>query len=749
MMRWLKRAVAILVIAAIVTILGAWLLLHASLPALDGDVLASVDSEVRIERDAQGTVSIHAASRDDASYALGYVHAQERYFEMDLLRRRAAGELAALFGNAALEIDKSARAHRFRARSSDYLAALTDQHRGTLQRYVDGVNAGLEALSARPFAYALLRQSPEPWRIEDSLLAAMAMFFNLQDASNSRELKLERMQHALPPAVFAWLTQPGSRWDAPIRGDRLPAAALPSPSDLDLSSTEVRLPPGDAMPASEGIGSNNFAVVGALTTHGGALLANDMHLGLRVPNIWFRAQLHIDGRRVVGVTLPGTPAVVVGSNGDVAWGFTNSYGDWLDFVPVVLGDAQLFRETILVRGEDPVTIDIRVTRNGPVTEIASDGSPLALRWTAHSPEAVNMHLIDIENARDVESAIRTFNAAGMPVQNALIADRFGTIAWTPAGRLPKRDSDPHTFLETAPSLTSPAFSRLWSANARVVDGEALVAIGDGGYTIGARAAQIRDGLMAKSLFAESDLLAIQLDDRALFLNHWRVRLLSVLNNNPDDFANLRQALNDWDGRANPTSRAYRVVRAFRLRVHKLFLAQFEAPLRALDKQWSWPSLPHLESAVEQALEEQPRHLLARNFASWGELLRTAAHDVELDQRIREARGQATWGDQNATQIRHPLSGALPGLAWLLDMPSQTLPGDQYMPRVQGPAFGASQRLVVSPGREDQAIFHMPGGQSGHPLSPFYGAGHEDWSTGRASPLLAGPTRHTLRLRPRG
>ncbi len=751
MKRWVLRGLVASLIAALIAMAGAWLFLRASLPTLDGEIAADVAAATRIERDAQGTVSIFADTRDDASYALGYVHAQERYFEMDLMRRRASGELSALFGAVAVETDKSARVHRFRARSAGFLKALPEAHRRALERYSQGVNAGLNDLGARPFAYALLRQPPQPWLAEDSLLAALAMYFNLQDASNSRELKLERMQHALPPAVFAWLTQPGSRWDAPIRGDRLPAAPLPSSADIDISSIETPLPETDAVPASEGIGSNNFAVAGTLTAHGGALLANDMHLGLRVPNIWFRTQLHIGARRIVGVTLPGTPAIVVGSNGDVAWGFTNSYGDWLDFVRVDADSGNVVRETIAVKGADPVIFDVRETRFGPITEIASDGTPLALRWTAHSPEAVNLRLMDMENATDVDAAVAIFNAAGMPVQNALIADRAGKVAWTTAGRLPLRSADSSSqiaFRSDAPQLSSPEYPLLWSANARVIDGEALDAIGDGGYTIGARAGQIRDALRAKSSFAEADLLAIQLDDRALFLEGWRARLQSILDANPAQLTEVRSALGDWNSRADPNSRAYRVVRAFRLRVHKLFLAQFEPPLKAIDDKWSWPNLPHLESAVEQALDERPRHLLAKNYADWDAFLLAAAKDVAADQKQREAQGVGTWGEQNATQIRHPLSRALPGFRWLLDMPSEGLAGDQYMPRVQGPAFGASERLVVSPGREQQAIFHMPGGQSGHPLSPFYGAGHDDWAKGRASPLLAGPTLHALLLLPK-
>ena len=214
MRRWLRRvAIALLALAALAA-LAAWWALRGSLPPLDGDVaLDGLSSQVTVQRDALGVVTIEAANERDALRALGYVHAQERFFEMDLMRRTAAGELAALFGPSAVELDKTRRIHRLRARTRAQFDAIVGDRRADLQAYTDGVNAGLAALRTRPWPYLLLRRHPTPWRPEDTPLVGYAMYFDLQDAKNARELARWKLQPHVPPALFALLTHPGSGWD--------------------------------------------------------------------------------------------------------------------------------------------------------------------------------------------------------------------------------------------------------------------------------------------------------------------------------------------------------------------------------------------------------------------------------------------------------------------------------------------------------------------------------------------------------
>ncbi|MGE4072087.1 MAG: penicillin acylase family protein [Lysobacterales bacterium] len=786
-MHWLRRTLVFVPALLVLALVSGWLVLRASLPQLEGAAAVSgISAAVDIERDSLGTVTVRGRNRLDVAFALGYVHGQERFFEMDLLRRRAAGELSELIGAATLAVDRSARLHRFRHRAEGFLQALPMTQRQQLQAYGAGVNAGMEALAARPFPYLLLGQAPKPWTEEDSLLAPLAMYFDLQNSMNTRELKLTQMRAALPTATFAFLTAAGTEWDAPLQGAALPDPPFPAMQELDLRNTEIAAPPVDAPPSSEGIGSNNFAAAGSLSPHGGAILANDMHLGLRVPNIWFRVELRYpdaqgEQRVITGLSLPGTPFVVVGSNRHVAWGFTNSYGDWLDFFELKLDpqdpsryagvdgweSLQTVVETIHVRGAADEQLTVRESSLGPIVAESPDGKPLALSWTAHHAEAVNASLADMEGAQTLEQALEVAHRAGIPAQNALIASSDGRIAWTIMGRIPKRGAganpqfplDPSVpgnrwqgWYDSAeiPAVVSPDSGRLWTANARVVDGDPMAMIGDGGYTIGARARQIRDDLMARRTLSEADLLKIQLDDQAVFLTRWQELLIKTLEPTGEPrLIALREALADWNGRASADSKAYRLVRDFRLRVHRRFLQLFEAPLLAKYPGWTWPSLPQIEGVVWKTVQERPPHLLPKNFASWDDWLLAAAGDTldRLDA-SKTPLDQATWGQLNTTAIRHPLSSALPLIGNLLDMPAQPLDGDQYMPRVQGPRFGASERMVVAPGHEYRGYLHMPGGQSGHPLSPYYGAGHADWAAGKPTPFLPGTAEHTLTLVPR-
>ncbi|MEO5624805.1 MAG: penicillin acylase family protein, partial [Dokdonella sp.] len=350
MIRFLQRLIVLLLASAALLVIVAWLALRGSLPRYEGKIEApNLGAAVTVERDALGTATVHAANRNDLGWALGYVHAQERYFEMDLLRRRAAGELADMFGAVALPIDRTARAHRMRARMRAAYEALPQAQRDALNIYRDGVNAGLAALSVRPFAYLLTRNTPAPWRSEDSLLVVAAMAFTLNDSENKRELALTQMHAALPESAFRFLVASGGSWDAPIAGAPMAWPEPPTRAELDLHALDPHLLKHADATADRIPGSNSFAVSGALA-NGAALVANDAHLDLRVPNLWFRTRLIYPNPRragevvdVTGAGLPGVPAIVIGSNGKVAWSFTNSYIDTADWVRVVRDPADASR----------------------------------------------------------------------------------------------------------------------------------------------------------------------------------------------------------------------------------------------------------------------------------------------------------------------------------------------------------------------------------------------------------------------
>jgi penicillin G amidase len=779
-MRILRRLLIGCLFLVLLAAAGAYAALSGSLARLDGTLaLQGPTAPVSLTRDARGTLTVQATSRRDAAWALGFAHGQDRFFQMDLQRRVAAGELAALVGEKAVDVDLRHRVHRLRAVAEAAYAFLPPEQRALIDAYRDGVNAGLGQLRVRPWEYLLLRQAPKPWRSEDTLLTLGAMYLDLnEDGTNGRELGLARLRAVLPTRLVDTLAAPDPTWEAPLDGSRSPEILLPGPDVIDLRQ-QARVAarpvpiPADAMP-----GSNSFAVAGNLTETGAALVADDMHLGLRVPDIWYRARIRFPDatapggmRDLNGVTLPGTPALVAGSNGQVAWAFTNSYGDWMDFVRVTrdatnparyatAGGSAAFDvhdELIEVAGGQPRHLKVEDTAWGPLAATDVDGTPLALAWIAHRPDAFNLGIMGLERARDTSEALDVAARAGMPPQNLLVGDHAGRIAWTVIGNaIPLRLAGTPGWAGFAdasryPRIVDPADGRLWTANNRTVGGDALALLGNGGHDAGARAQQIRDDLRARDRFVPGDMLSIQLDDRAVFLTRWYGLLRTTLSSTPDARLDaMRRATATWSGHAAVDSVDYRVVRAFRQNVRDLVLAPFVARASARFADFTWPRATTAEGAIWTMLTERPMHLLDPRWATWDAILAAAARKTADDLSTTSGGLEArTWGEQNTAHIVHPLSMALPGwLSRYLDMPADPLPGDADMPRVQAPAFGASERFAISPGHEDQSYLEMPGGQSGHPLSPFHGAGHDEWVAGHLTPLLPGDTAHTLTITPR-
>jgi penicillin amidase len=810
-LNWLGRILVTLLLLVAIAILVAWLLLAGSRPQLDGTIaLRGLSGPVTIERDERGTPTIVAHDRDDAAYALGFLHGQERFFQMDLLRRSAAGELSELVGGAALKLDESHRRHRFRALAETELMQLPVAQRVLLDAYTRGVNAGLHSLDVRPWPYLLLRATPEKWRPEDSLLAIDAMFLDLnQHGENKRELNLKRLAAAIPSNMSLFLTAPDPRWEAPLTGaadDSLhqatcavfscegsppvPAPVKPQAARFDLDDAQlvagaraVRA----ATLADSGIGSNGFAVGGALTG-GGALLANDPHLGLRVPDIWYRARMRwpdpVAPDRMLdlnGVTLPGAPALVIGSNGHIAWGFTNSEGDWMDWVRVIRdpkdpsryktadGWAKIVRhdEVIRVHGEPDHHFIVEDTIWGPIAAKDVDGTPLALAWIAHWPRAVNLNLVKLESARSVQDALGWAPLIGIPPQNLVVADSQGNIGWSIAGSaiplrkgfdpsLPADWSKPNTgwtgFASPSqdPHILNPGNHRIWTANQRLVDNDALKLLGDGGYDQGARAQQIRDDLLAREHFAPADMLDVQLDNRALFLARWQKLLLKVLASAKDPrVLALKPFVEHWQACAASDSVGYRIVREFHDRVREDVLAPYAAQAKKKYPDFEWPSAEVGEGAVWMLVTQQSPQLLDPHYKDWNELLLHSATEVADDlAKIPGPLANKTWGAYNTARIHHPLAVALPPwLAKFIDMPPDPLPGDRDMPRVLHPDFGASMRLDVAPGDEAHGILEMPSGEAGNPLTPYFGAGHEEWVHGTPTPLLPGAAKYRMTLLP--
>lgn len=825
--RWLK-GLALLVLLLAVPVLGVLSVLRASLPILDGEYSlgtvtletltaeASPWPEITLLRDARGHPTVRAQTLPEIALGLGFLHAQDRFFQMDLSRRLAAGELAALVGELGLGQDRQTRPFRLREVARAVLADATPEERAWIDAYTHGVNEGLAALASKPWEYHLLRSSPEPWRAEDSVLVIHAMWWQLQSEGLRDEISRRRLEarlwglHGEPAPVdeqtavdlMALLYPHANEWDTPnfattaeaqAAEARATAAARPLPAadridlrrlgaDRELAVSARRSRPLEADDLTKP-GSNAWAVAGVhAAADGAALVAGDMHLGLRVPTVWYRASLLQSigtdiSSELHGVTLPGLPAMVAGSNGQVAWSFTNSYGDWLDVrgYPCAAGSYESpagrrvfrqFNEIIEVAAADAIQLRVREGEDGIVIaeEPLPGGGRLCwlARWLVTEPGATNLRSLALQRVVSVDAALALAPQVGIPHQNFIVGDRQGRIAWTIIGRIPLDERGPETprpvlwrDAASAPKIANPEAGRIWSANSRHVEGAFERVIGNdeaaGGmfYDTGVRARQIRDRLLTlDSPATTADMLSIQLEDRALMLERWQDLLLQLLDEEalseePRRVA-YREQIAGWGGRAATQSVGYRIVRAFRLETRR---ATWDMLLNSLGVPPGDP--PALfEGSLWRLVTEQPANLIAAGSDDWRAFLlqRLDAVMAVLDAQCSRL-SDCTWGAYNTTRIRHPLSAALGPLAGWLDYPRLALHGDVHVPRVAGPSFGASERFAVAPGREEDAYLHLPGGPSGHPLSPFYRAEFDEWARGDKLPLLPGPPRHQLRLLP--
>jgi len=788
-LRWLRWTLSGIVVCVALASGLAWWAMRQSLPQIEGTAnAAGLGSYATIERDARGIPVIIAATRADLAYALGYAHAQDRFFQMDLSRRLAAGELSEMFGARALKQDRRARRFGFRAVARRVIEATPAEERGIVEAYARGVNAGITSLKARPWEYLLLRAQPREWLPEDSVLVVHSMWWQLQYGTLRDEIARRRLERAATARgdagaahdLIAFAYAGHSEWDTPNYAADSPcvqAACADAVRVLTRSFPEQLLFTGSTdKPADEPAapGSNSWAVAGIHTRSGAALIANDMHLDLGVPAVWYPARLLVTGGPdITGVTLPGTPAVAAGSNGQVAWGFTNSYGDFADarWGKCVSVDYRVRRENIAVKGDDAQEVTYREAGEGVVLdgeEYADDeksGDCLQAAWLATRPEATNFGLLRLEGARNIDDVLALAPQVGIPGQNMVVGDTRGRIAWTLLGRVPANHGPdrlfgPVEFLDGVehPRIADPPVGRLWTANQRVVAGPLEAVMGDdevdvgaGGYDIGARARQIRDGLLSLSHPAtEADMLAIQLDARALFVARWRDLLLALIDEDAMHDAPLRREFRELVSKgaaeASPDAVGYRLVRTFRSNSLNAMWRSLVTGL--LGEKAVVRRAAQFEAAGWRLVNERPTAVTPPGGGDWRAFLLRRL-DATIAELLKDCASLASceYGKMEPVEVSHPLSGALPLLPKLVDMPTRSLAGDQHMPRVQSGSFGASERFAVSPGRESHGYLELPGGPSGHPLSPFYRSGFEDWANGVPTPFLPGTAIYRLTLRP--
>ena len=810
-LRWLAWALIGLVLLLALAAAGLFTALKLAEPQQDGTQTVSRDAglhaAVTIERDVHGIPTIAADSVEDAMFGLGVVHAQDRLWQMETHRRIGAGRLAEVFGAAALDNDRFLRALGVRRAAAAQWARADARSRALLQAYTAGVNHAMARTRVLPPEFLILGIRPEPWDPVDSLAWTLMMAWDLggnwtselQRLRLSARLDRSRIDELMPP-------YPGEEPMAVrdyvelYRGLDLVKADQPSPTAVNWS----RLP--DIAPASgiEGAGSNNWVLSGRRTTTGSPLLANDPHLGLTTPALWYFARLKAPGLEVAGATLPGVPLVVLGQTQHLAWGFTNTGPDVQDLyieaihpqdptryrTPSGWAAFETVEERIRVKGGEDVLLKVRQTRHGPVISDAGtlkgldleDRHVLALRWTALDADVDNVAAgLALLQAENLEGFVRASQRWVAPMQNMVVADTAGRIGMVAAGRVPVRREDNDLMgLAPAPGWESrydwvgwvplnetprdfdPERGWIATANQRIHGPEYPHHIGSD-WALPYRQERIEQLLASRERHSLENLAAMQQDEVSL----------------------AARKLMPWLQRATSSHRlAARVAP---------ILSAFDGTMRQGDAgpllYWAWHRalarelfMPRIgqesfeRSFAQRTFQDALEGVLQRNDAFWCDDPRTAgttetcaqrvasALDIaleELSARFGEDPAKWQWGQAHQAVAAHrPFSNiALLQPAFALSAP---VGGDTHTVHalrvgLGGPAeqryratHGPSLKAVYDLGDRSRSRFIHSSGQSGLPWLAGYRDWLQPWLQGQGVPVwpVAGETpKSVLRLVP--
>jgi penicillin amidase len=782
MRRWFVAGLTTIAAVALLAAAAVYALLSAALPRRSGEAaVPGLTAPLTVALDAHAIPTVRGASFEDVLRGEGYLHAQERFFQMDLLRRSAAGELSELFGERALAADLSQRPFDYRQHARRLRMALPAQQNAWLDAYAEGVNAGLADLRARPPEYWLAGRAPEPWLPEDTLLVVLT-FYTMLSNNDSYERSQGVMHATLPPAVYDFLTPSTSRFDRPVLG-ATPAdptggyEPLPIPSvtvvDLREQSAPARSVRPRVDPPLAGPASNQWAIAASRSANGRAMVANDPHLSLRLPNIFYRIELEWPDRAVRGVSVPGLPGVLIGASTDVAWGATVSNADQSDWVVVELDPRDPTRyltpegsepfatrvDEIAVAGRAAERIETRRTRWGPVVATDWLGRPLALHATWLEPQGLDLDIVGLAEATDVAAASVILARWSGPSLNWVLADRHGDIAWIMNGPLPRRvgfdGSRPESLADGSrswqgrvppPGALGGRDGVLFTANSRTLARERAATVSRM-WMRPLRAKRIEELLAAQRTFDERDLLAMQLDTRAEGYEQIRATILDVVAEGEADpmLKRARELARDWNGTADADEHAFRIVHVYYRTLLARALEPLLAPAIEADPMfvYRWPLA---DEALRRLLDERPAHVLTREHADWRGFLRATLLEA-LETVARDDAIDAEWGETNALNVEHPFAAAAGPFARRLRLPSAPLPGSMVSLRVAAPDYGAVLRMVVAPANPATGVLQLAGGQSGHFLSPTFRDLAPDWLDGTPTPFLAGEPEAKLVLTP--
>jgi len=806
---------AILVIA---TSALAWWFIYRPLPQLDGSAsLPGLQQEATVERDRWGVPHIRATSVEDLAEAQGYVMAQDRLWQMDLLRRVARGQLSEILGARTLAIDKEFRTYGF-ARAAERGATLLDpESRKVIEAYARGVNQFIEQHKKNlPLEFSLLRYEPKPWQPSDTLAISGYMYRTLTDtwerelnrakvaeragADRAKDLfsEVAAMDHFVvgDPKVIDDGSQRSAadagdedddddmQADTVLKASRGAEAGVASSEGypdlttalaqsiqgfLDESNNEIR----------QGLGSNNWVVSGAHTATGKPLLANDTHLELSIPSIWYEVHLTAPGWNVKGFTLPGTPLVIIGHNDRIAWGFTNNGADVQDlyvetFNPASPDEyrvkgawtkAQIVDETIHVKGQPDEILKVAVTRHGPVVHREGDKA-YALRWTATEPGGLANSYNWLGKAHNWKEFREVMKRVWGPGQNAVYADVEGNIGYVMAARVPIRkkgrgevpipgDTDDYEWtgyipFDQLPQALNPESGLIVTANARVVGPNYKPYLTDR-WEEPYRTARIYDLLHDRRDLRPEDMLRVQTDTYSYPHAFFADQLLAAAKTvKPKDARaqKLIESLKDWNGIADAGSPEVSFLHAARRAAIDLLLEPFLGKDANL---YQWRSTAFLQ----RVLTDRPAKWLPAAYKNYDELLAAAA-DLAVTNLAEQSKSDRVedwaWKRFNSLDMFHPLGreGLLKRFLSITDQPQS---GTLYSVRAPTKHHGPAMRFVGNLGNWDESILLIPAGQSGQPGSSHYSDQFSYWYEGKpifaafSDAAEANARKHTLTLKP--
>ena len=791
---WLRPITAAVFMSATALVLGVWLLLRQTLPPYTATIdLPNLSAPVMVRFDTHGVPFIRARSDQDAAEALGYLHARDRMFQMDLMRRAAGGSLAELFGAAALDNDEEMRVLGLRHRAEADLADLSPAAHSLLQAYADGVNAWIAQRGRFAAPEYLFLGRPAPWTITDSLLWGKMMGLWLSDNWHNEMARLALAAHQPVTKIDAlWPSVPNDVTEAAVAS---PSAA-PSPHlaaliDPGLSRAAAAIlvwmryyPEPFTLPAEA---SNEWAISGRHSATGAPLLAGDPHLGFGFPSLWYLARIDTPTETLAGATSPGVPFFIIGHNKDVAWTFTTTGADVQDiFVEHPTNDGQAYEtptgpqafatrmERIRVAGQADIVLTVRETRHGPVLGLTPDGKNLLAvdmaNLAPHDTDADGLlKLNDARSVFDVEAASASITS---PVQNLLSADTAGNIGFFTTGKIPiRKEGDgawpvngadgQHDWTGFAsgaalPHEINPPSGMLVNANNPTAGRQFPVFMGRDEYGDW-RARRIQTLLLEGGNQETAGYFAqMQLDVTSAFAQELLPRLLAISLPANSPAASARDLLRNWSGEMSMTTPQPLIFNAWTRAILEQILKQNRLPDR---------NLPLSEDNLLYALLSLPGNRTLQSLWCGGDcdpLLRAALDNAitGLQKRYGGNPQSWRWGQAHNADFNDPLVSRLAfiGRFGRFSLPA---PGDDTTIDVASPAgtpadpdgftaiHGPEFRAVFDLSDLDRSLFVIAPGQSGNLLSGHAGDLLKRWRDGENIMLGASPPSPDglLELRP--